>query len=216
MNSITIRSAPPKTMQQYDFILLDASSSMYDKWNDTLKAIQAYVQTLKWEQIDTHIQFHSFSTQSLECEHFNGPIALWNNIPTHMMGGGTPLYDAISVMCFKLRELDPARAAITIGTDGEECDSRFTSEEQAKALLDWCRAKGWQVTIIGCEFNNSNLASRLGATSQSAIGVQKLRLTDAAKSLGKKRAHYSRTGEPMHFTDSERQQFGGYLAGPGK
>jgi hypothetical protein len=117
-------------------------------------------------------------------------------------------------MATRLRDLDPPRASIVIVTDGDENSSRYTDLTQAKALLDWMRAKGWQITFIGAGFNNSRQARALGANEHTAIGVEKMRLTDATGALAKKRARYGLYGESMHYTDEEKQQFGGYLNGP--
>ena len=99
-------------------------------------------------------------------------------------------------------------------TDGEENASQFTDLIRAKAILNWMRAKGWQVTFIGANFNNSQQASLLGGHPASAIGVSTQRLADATGALAAKRARYGLYGEPMHFSDDEKQEFGGFLGGP--
>jgi hypothetical protein len=119
-------------------------------------------------------------------------------------------------MATKLRDLDPPRASIVIVTDGDENASKFTSSDQAKALLDWMRAKGWQITFIGADFNNRRQAHTLGANEHTSIGVQQKRLSDATAALAAKRARYGLYGEAMHYTDAEKQTFGGYLNGPAK
>lgn len=128
-----------------------------------------------------------------------------------MEGGGTPLYDAINSMGRILRDLNPAKCSALICTDGGDTDSK-TSVEQARRILDWMRAKGWQVTFFGCDFNNNSQALALGANPQNAIGVSQARLSDAASALAKKRQAYSAYGSPMNFTDDEKQEFGGYLS----
>src|SRR4029077_4148078 len=103
-------------------------------------------------------------------------IATWPTFkdqPINNMWGGTALYDAIAQMCWELRDLDPPQATIVIVTDGQEMGSRNTDETQARAMLDWCRAKGWQVVFLGADFNNSRQAQALGADAHNSIGVQK-------------------------------------------
>ena len=222
MTSISAYSSPPaKSTSQHDYILLDRSSSMADKWWETLQAIEAYVSTTRSENVRSHITLSSFScpfggTINSYVER-NQPIADWTRLESVSPPEGmTPLYDAIQQMGIHLRDLDPPRASILIVTDGEENGSRFTTLDQAKAILDWCRTKGWQVTFIGADFSNAKQGSLLGADKGSAIGVQKRLMSDAARSLGKKRARYGLYGEPMHFSDTEAQQFGGYLNAPSK
>jgi hypothetical protein len=208
---------PTKRQSQMDYILVDGSGSMQDKWWDTLDAIEAYVQGVKAANIQSHIILHSFDDVALELLHRDGPIENWVPLRQSPIGaywGGTPLYDAISLMARKLRDLDPPRASIVIVTDGAENASKSTDLTQAKALLDWMRAKGWQITFIGADFSNSRQARALGANESSAIGVEKRRLTDATSALAKKRARYGLYGEAMHYSDDEKQQFGGYLNKP--
>jgi len=110
-----------------------------------------------------------------------------------------------------LRDLDPPRCSIVIVTDGDENGSKYTDAEQARAFLDWCRAKGWQVTFIGADFNNSAQARLLGADARNSIGVTKARLLEAGKKLGEKRAAHALYGDDINFSEDERKDFGGYL-----
>lgn len=215
MNEVAhFATTPTKTTLQYDYILLDGSSSMQSKWWDTLDAIQAYVSTAHAENVNSHIMVQVFDNHDLEYIARDVDIKDWQAMREAPIGahwGTTPLYDAINVMAQRLRELDPPRCSIVIVTDGDENASKFTDLTQAKAFLDWCRAKGWQVTFIGADFNNSAQARALGANEHTAIGVSQKRLTDAAAALAKKRARYGLYGESMHYTDDEKQKFGGFL-----
>lgn len=203
---------------QLDYILLDGSGSMSGpKWHDTCAAIDAFVAGLKAENISSHIYLHVFSDRSdLDLVAFDGAIAEWQPIAGRLSlpAGGTPLYDAVSIMAQRMRDRDPAAGAIIIATDGGEGGSQFTDLAQAKSYLDWCRAKGWPVTFIGADFSNAEQARMLGADDASAIGVAQARLSDATRNLAKKRARHARSGDDIGFTDDEKQQFGGYLAAP--
>ena len=125
--------------------------------------------------------------------------------------GGTPLYDAINAMGRYFREKNPDRAAATIVTDGEDNGSQFTTLDQARKILDWMRARGWQITFIGANINSDRIAGLLGGNPETAIGVQTRLLSDAAKNLAEKRARYGLHGTPMHFSQDEKSQFGGHL-----
>ncbi len=212
-------TTPTKTTIQHDYILLDGSGSMKRQWFETLAAIEAYVQTTKAANVHSQILLHIFEGGKLEYIARNVSIADWKPLrddPPGSYWGGTPLYDAISLMCRRLRDLDPPRCSILIVTDGDENESRSTDLVQAKAMLDWCRAKGWQITFIGANFNNREQSGLLGADKNSAIGVSVKHLTDATTALARKRARYGLYGEAMHYTDAEQQQFGGFLEGPRK
>src|SRR5262245_20783821 len=209
----------PLNAPQLDFILLDGSSSMKRLWWDTLGAIDGYIDELRTQNINSHILLRIFSGTCGGLSYDtarNEAIGDFLPLASHPVGsywGSAPLFDAMNEMGLELKSIDPTRCSIIIATDGENTHSE-TTEEQARAILDWCRAKGWQVTFIGCDFNNSTVAKALGANPSSAIGVEKSHLTSAARSLGKKRANYARYGAPMHWSESEQQQFGGYLSAP--
>ena len=179
---------------QYDFILLDASSSMADKWHEMLSAIDSYITTARSAGTSSQVILTTFSSPNRLTEQRNVPISEWIPLQQdylHLDGGMTALYDGIHAIACSLRDLNPHRASILIVTDGDENASTYTDQNQARSFVDWMRAKGWQVTFMGCDFNNSHQAAALGAT---------------------KRAAYGTSGAPMHFSDEEKQQFGGYLA----
>lgn len=213
MNNLILRKS------QLDIIVLDGSGSMADKWQDTIAALDIYVQELGKEGINSNVLLYVFTTKGGGFYFYKErdcPADEWihlrqQGITSHW--GATPLYDAINQMGLQVRDIDPKKCAITIATDGEENHSQ-TNLTQAKAILDWCRAKTWQVTFLGCDFNNQRMASLLGGSPSSAVGVQQALLSDAAKSLAKKRAKYGLYGAPMHWSEEEQQQFGGYLAPP--
>jgi hypothetical protein len=197
---------------QLDYILLDGSASMQSKWWDTMGALDAYVQVLKSQNIASTGILQSFDSRDLDCEQRNCTLDQWGpltDIGSHW--GMTPLYDAINLMGRKLAALDPDKCAIVIVTDGDENGSTHTTADQARAILDWCRAKGWQITFLGADFNNSTQAKLLGANDSNSVGVRKMLLKDAGKALGEKRAKHARYGDEINFSDEERKAFGGYL-----
>lgn len=207
----------PRGAKKLDYVLLDASGSMISRWQESLNAIDQYVKGVKDAEVDTKLVMATFSG-GYEMEYSvvrNNAVTVWSPLapePPHCPGGGTPLYDAINIMVRAIREENPDECSIVIVTDGEENGSRTTNETQARALLDWCRSKGWQVTFIGADFNNSRLAKSLGGGGATAIGAPTKRLTDITSELAKKRGYHSKFGTPMHFSEEERKQFGGYLS----
>lgn len=218
-NALTPHSGKLQKLDtQLDYILLDGSFSMQgERWNDGLRAIQTYVDGMKAGNVNTQIMLTTFCSIDKRCRQRDVNIRDWISLMDAPIGshwGGTPLWDAIYLMGADLNTLDPPRAAITIVTDGGNTESSLADESQAKAVLDWCRAKGWQVTLIGADFNNSAIAKVLGMSEASAIGVSQKLLSDAAANLAKKRAKYGLYGTDMHFTGDEKQQFGGYLNAP--
>ena len=203
---------------QLDYILVDGSSSMMSKWWDSIGALDQFLNVLRTENVGSQVILHTFDSGDMEAIQRDclladcGPLT---DVGAHW--GMTPLYDAINLMVRKLAALDPPKCSIVIVTDGDDTSSKYTDVVQARSLLDWCRAKGWQVTFIGADFNNMRQAAALGADESNSIGVQKHLLLDAGKALGEKRARHARTDEEINFSPDERKQFGGYLTnGNGK
>jgi hypothetical protein len=206
-------SVPQAQKHQNDYILLDASSSMSDKWWQSLEAIDNYVSGLKAQNVNSNIILATFTTsQGFRYDRCRETtVDAWTplvNQSPDFWAGTTPLYDAINQMANEVRDLRPG--SIMIVTDGEENGSQ-TNLVQAKSFLDWLRAKGWQITFFGCEFENSQQARQLGLGPQNAIGTSAKRLTDAAAALARKRANHAHFGTPMNFSEDEQQRFAGYL-----
>jgi hypothetical protein len=205
------------TAPQLDYILVDGSGSMMNKWWDCLAALDGFMDVLKSQGVASHGIVSVFDDHNISEIQRDGEIAHWKTFSEEPLGahwGGTPLYDAINFMGRHLKELAPPRASIVIITDGAESDSKHTSAAQARAILDWCRAKGWQVTFLGADFNNSNQAKLLGANDSNSIGVRSMKMLEAGKALGEKRARNALFGEDINFTADEKENFGGYLAAP--
>lgn len=211
-------------IDQLDYILLDGSSSMGtmnpgSKWMESCKAIDAYIAGLKAELVNSRIYLHVFSSgEDTDLCGFDGMISDWKPITGQLVTpyGGTSLYDAVGLLATRMRDFDPSKGRITIATDGDDAGSRTHDIHQAKAYIDWMKAKGWPVTFIGVDFSNYNQAALLGGSKENTVAVSKARLTDAMKNVAKKAAAHARGAEDINFTSEEQEQFGGYLAGPSK
>lgn len=221
MSSLAIRSnsVSKLTTDQLDMILLDGSGSMTGLWWPMLEAIDTYVAGLKTAQIKSHIVLDVFDSTDRQLTQRDTHIDAWKTFAEDPIGahwGMTPLMDAIVLMGAKVRNLNPAKCAVTIVTDGDDSGkhtNQFADLHQARSVLDWLRAQGFTVTFIGCDFDNDRQARALGANASNCIGVRKELLTDGMKRYAEKRAHSARTGEDISFTDDEKTKFGGYLTG---
>jgi von Willebrand factor type A domain len=198
-----------------DYIVVDGSGSMFTHWASSMQAIDAFVAELgnlstklNMTIFDNHHGTTRFVT-ARDCT-----PETWSRVSngeTQPLGGTTPLYDAINATGRMIRDANhPKPGSVLIVTDGDENASQ-TTQVQAKQILDWLRAKGWQITFIGCDFDNSRQASLLGGNKQSAIGVSSARLTNATTALARKRNLHAQFGAPMHWSEDDHQQFGGYL-----
>lgn len=210
--ALTIRNS--LLAPQLDYWLLDGSSSMQDKWWETLAGMDNFLKVLKDQNIHSHGIACTFDSSDLQCIQRDSVIADWKPFFEDPLGahfGSTPLYDAINKMGRHLKDLDPPKASIVIVTDGHENASRHTTLDQAKAILNWARAKGWIITMLGADFENSNQARALGVEPRHQIGVRKMKLDEAGTALGEKRVAHARGAEDISFSDDEKQIFGGYL-----
>jgi hypothetical protein len=216
---VTALNVPVKVDHQIDYILLDGSGSMQDKWFEMLAAIDALMGPLKTAAINSRSIIHVFDSTDLHYVARDVMVSDWRPLSEDPIGahwGGTPLFDAINLMARYFRDNMPHKGTAYIVTDGMANGGRFhggdyTDETTARSLLDWMRANGWPVVFIGCDFNNSRQAAALGATADTAIGVQKKLLSDAMRNLAGKRTKYAAGAPDITFSDDEKQQFGGSL-----
>jgi len=200
---------------QLDYILIDGSSSMSDKWWPTMAGLDGFLAVLQSQNIHSHGIVSVFSSRDLQSIQRDSEIATWPRFVDAALGsqfGTTPLYDAINLMGRHLRTLDPPKASIVIVTDGDENASRHTDATQARAIVNWMTAKGWQITWFGCDFNNARQAALLGAAPRNTVGVRQAKLTQAGHTLGEKRVRNIHYGADIVFTDDEKENFGGYLS----
>jgi len=208
---------PTQRPAQEDFILIDGSTSMSSKRNETLDAVDNFAAQLRSEAINSKLTVAAFSGGSgldYRVLRLQTTPESWSDMrydsEVELGSGMTPLYDAINAMCRDLRQRMPLKCSILIITDGDE-NASHTTAEQARALLDWCRAQGWQVTFLGADFENSRQAKLLGADASNSVGVNIKRLIDATSLLAEKRANYSRYGTDMNLTADEKNEIGGLL-----
>lgn len=216
-NALAIRGGQ-LTAPQLDYILLDGSASMQDQWWQSLSSIDAYVEVLAGANLNAQVILATFDDTDRDCLQRDCNLADWRPLSKSPIGAhytDTPLYDAINLMGRRIRDLNPQKAHIVIVTDGDENASKWTDQTQAKAILNWCRAKGYQVTFIGASFDNAKQAALLGSTPSAAIGVRKELLTEATRGLAQKRISYGLAGTDIHFSNEERTKFGGYLTTQG-
>lgn len=205
---------------QHDYILLDRSGSMGVRWNDTVGGVNAYIQALGrnaetsmikvtvavFDAPGAHALFGvtpcSFDIirRGVEACHCN-PIGTHEAQPR----GGTPLYDAIGKIVALAREDNPDRSAIVIVTDGEENSSREMNIMSANAMLNVCRERGWQVIMLGADFNNVAQAQSLGNAYAQTMSSAAQNMAGALAATASYRNLYGATGQSINFSDEDRE-----------
>jgi hypothetical protein len=187
-----------------DYLLLDRSGSMHPKWDEALGAINAYVRTLG-SRVNTRIMTAAFDDVYEIVRKELHPLQ-WRPITNEEVvpRGSTALNDAIGRLVAQAKQDAPEKAAIVIMTDGGENSSKELTDEQAKALLDECRARGWQVIFLGMGHDNSGLAQQYGADPNQTIAARMDSLAVTMQKAAEKRAAYSKTGQRIGFSDAEK------------
>lgn len=199
---------------QHDFILLDRSGSMSSLWGEALSSINSYVKKLADDKIDTGVTLAVFDGENgLDFKVVRDRIipSTWSPVSDAdaTPRGMTPLNDATGKIVALANAGNYDKVAIIIMTDGVENASRELSVEQAKKLLDDCRAKNWQVIFLGANFDNAVQAQSYGSSAFAAAAVSKGNLWAAAATMAGSRASYSATGAAMGFTDDEKRWLAG-------
>lgn len=202
-------------MLQHDFVLLDRSGSMSDKWQETLSSINAYVKKLAEENVDTGVTLAVFDLHDGFDYHVIRdritpktwqPVTETDAAPR----GYTPLNDAIGKLVAQAKAgfngVQYDKVAIIIMTDGMENASTELSVAQAKALLDECRTKGWQVIFLGANYDNVAQAKSYGAQKAATLDSMPIAaMAGTMRSMGETRAAYSSgAAATMEFTEEQK------------
>jgi Mg-chelatase subunit ChlD len=203
---------------QHDFILLDRSGSMQALWSEALHSVNAYVKKLAEDRVDTGVTLATFDRAG---EDFKFEIVRDRIIPSTWKPissedatprGMTPLNDAIGrIVTLAKAGFNGApydKLALIIMTDGLENASEEYSHKAAKALLDDCRAKNWQVIFLGADFDNAAQAEAYGNAAAQSMAVGAMRIGAAMSATAAKRSAYASTGAPMQYSEAEKRSFG--------
>lgn len=196
---------------QHDFILIDRSGSMASQWGEALASVNAYVKKLAEDSVDTGVTIVAFDRDGAT---FCFDILRDRITPSTMLPitekdahprGMTPLNQAT----YKLVELANAgnydRVAIIIMTDGlENCSAPDFTVAGARALLETCRAKNWQVLFLGANFDNVAQAAAFGSGIGSTVMAASGNFVGTMRMTAEKRGFYGLTGQSMSYTDEER------------
>lgn len=198
---------------QHDFILLDRSGSMSTLWAEAIGSVNTYVQNLVKEKVPTRVTLAVFDTGPDGNLDFtilreSARPEDWRNVSTVEVTprNMTPLNDATGRLVNMALAGNYEKAAIIIMTDGAENASRELSVAQAKALLDQCRNKNWQVIFLGANFDNASQAKGYGTKSFSTVQTSVHNLENTMRSMAGSRAIYSTTGATMGFTEEEKEE----------
>lgn len=202
---------------QHDFILLDRSGSMASLWPEALGSINGYVEKLATDKVDTGVTLATFDLQgpemSFDVVRDRIVPSTWKPVTNEdaQPRGSTPLNDAIGKLVTTARAgingVPYDKVAIIIMTDGQENASREYSHAAAKALLDECRAKGWQVIFLGADFDNAAQSAGYGVAATQTVQSSVRNLRQTMFATASKRADWaSGATADMAYTDEEKKR----------
>jgi hypothetical protein len=201
---------------QHDFILLDRSGSMDALWSEAINSVNGYVKKLADDGVDTGVTLAAFDSGPTGGLDFAivrdrvipqswSPVSATEITPRN----STPLNDAIARLVAMAKAGNYDKCAIIIMTDGYENASREFCGVQGhalvRAMLDECRTKGWQVIMLGANFDNAAQAASYGVRPASAIQSSTRNLWATVAMAASKRAEYAAgIASNMEFTDAEK------------
>lgn len=201
---------------QHDFILLDRSGSMASQWSEALGSVNAYVKKLADEKVDTGVTLMVFDKPHGKADFTVVRDRItpetWHPVADTEVSprGYTPLNDAIGRIVALAKQGTPNgqqydKVAIIIMTDGLENASVEYNHFQAKALLDSCREKGWQVLFLGANFDNAAQATSYNTAPTHTVQSSTRNLGATMTAMAEKRGLYgSGAAASMDFLESEK------------
>jgi len=121
--------------------------------------------------------------------------------------GFTPLNDATCQIVNLAKAGNYDKVAIIIMTDGQENQSREDRTGAiAKGMLAECRAKGWQVIMLGVDFDNAQQADSYGNLASASATMSAGMHVNSMRSTASKRAIYGVTGQSMSYSAEEKAE----------
>ena len=210
----------PKTLVT---LLLDRSGSMQTLKDDTLGALNAYIDRLRQEESDIRFSLVQFDApdfaapMALEKVHVARPVA---EIPDlgpddFIPRGGTPLIDAacatIRAVAESLEGREKTRVVVAIQTDGQENRSVENSWNDLKALIAEKEKAGWEFVFMGCEIDAYKQGAMMGVSPDKTLSYGKdpeaTRAAFAATAANT--AHYAAgTLGSMDYTAAQKMEAG--------
>jgi hypothetical protein len=190
---------------------------MEKMWGETLSSVNAYVSKLAQDNVDTGVTLATFDTDGgqFKFEIIRDRIIprTWRRVSNEdcMPRGYTPLNDATARIVTLARGGGYDRVAIIIVTDGLENASReypgHAGVAAVRAMLDECRAKGWQVIFLGANFDNAVQAQSYGTMSGQTVSAARGQMVNSTRMTASKRAAYgSGQAATMDFSDEEKEE----------
>lgn len=197
------------------YMLLDRSASMSSRWEETLGSINTYVEDLTKEKKGTKAKitlalFDLQGVPTFDVIRESVKASEWKPVETTEAypRGWTPLNDSIGKIVSLAEKNNPKKAVMVIMTDGEENSSREMSRDQAKAALERCRQKKWQVVFLGVDFDADQQASGYGTSFNQTVNMAPGHYAATMRGLAGQTMAYATCDSAMNFTSDFKMMAG--------
>lgn len=196
------------------YILLDRSGSMANRWDEALSSINAYVYELVKGKTASKITAACFDAMgAMSFDILRDAVVGKNFMPLTnddaTPRGSTPLLDAIGRVVAMAEGEGHNRTVIVVMTDGYENASREVTREGAKAALDRCKTKDWQVVFLGADFDAFGQSASVGVAASHTLNMSAGNYGKSMRGLATQTACYAATGDGIGFTDKDREDAAG-------
>lgn len=191
------------------YILLDRSGSMACRWGEAVSSVNSYVKQLEKEKTAALVSvavFDLFRSMSFDIIRDKISPENWKDITKNEADprGSTPLYDAVGRITTLAEQANKEKTVIVIMTDGYENSSRELNREAAKATLERCKSRGWQVVFLGADFDATTQAADVGISFSNTLKATAGNYTSSMRGMASMTTAYAATGVQMNVTEDLR------------
>ena len=194
------------------YFLIDRSGSMASRWEETMQALKAYASEMKKGSVHLTVfdKFGGEPVLRVITEHEK--LSKWSidkTMKAIQPRGMTPLNDAVGLFASNILSNKNKKVAIVIVTDGMENASTEYTQAKAKALLQECRDRTYDVVFLGADFENAQQAADLGNKSGQTITMTTGNYVATAGTLAARHKSYALNPQDtvnLAFTDDERRR----------
>lgn len=188
----------------HSLILIDGSGSMQSRWAEAVASVNGYARGVKTaDGAKTALAIFN-NVNDFKVVREPTDAREWSDWHGHEPIGGTPLYDAVAKLIVYANNINDPKTVLIIITDGEENASQLYNKDTVKALLDTCRARGWEVQFLGVDFDNFAQAQSVGNKRGSTISTVQGQYVNTMGMMAAKSQNYAATGASMDWMESER------------
>jgi Mg-chelatase subunit ChlD len=191
------------------YILLDRSGSMSSRWSEALSSINVYVAELAKDPAKVTLATFD-GHDGLQFDVIRDDVAANEWEPATDKDatprGMTPLFDALGRIVALAEKANPDKAVIVVMTDGAENQSREVTKQGAKAALDRCKGRNWQVVFLGADFDAFGEAAKVGVAGAQTLNMAAGNYKASMEGLAAQTRCYFSAGESMSFSDEDRKK----------